>query len=390
VSDLAQTIDRYRQYLDADPRNATLWVAYGDALHRAGLLDRAEAAYRSSLEIEPQNAVASARLASVEISRQNFSGAEGLLRTLIESGEADAALRFNLALTQYYQRRFDEALANFESLTADAQHGAEAAYYVISCLHNLLREDEAIARGETLLARFPGPRLRGYLALVLLDAQRASEAYELARQALREEPQNADAAAVLGTHALEQQRIEDADRLLRLVATREPNNVRAWQGLALGALHRGEHEVAIDHLKKAIATDPENLASYITLGWVYVTRHDYERGAQAFSDGIEVDRTEAELHGGLATALVFQRRFDAAKREIALALRLNAACFGALFARSILLKLAGKHEHATKLVEQILQRSMRPDAPTPLDSLLDYWKRHPGNTGRGRGAPREH
>jgi cytochrome c-type biogenesis protein CcmH/NrfG len=390
MNELAQKVDRYRQYVEADPRNATLWIAYGDVLHRAGLIDRAESAYRSGLEIDPRNVIANGRLATLEISRQNFSGAEEMLRKLIDSGEQEPALRFNLALAQYYQRRFEEALAQFEALTLDAQIGSEAAYYVISCLHNLLREEEAIVRGELLLARFPGPRLRGYLALVHLDAQRATEAYELARQALREQPDNTDAAAVLATHALEEQRIDEADRLLRLVSTREPTNVRALQGLGLGALHRGEHEIAISHLTRAIEADPQNLASYITLGWVHVTRHDYANGERVFRDGIVVDGNEAELHGGLATALVFQRMFDEAKREISVALRLAPACFGALFARSILLQLAGKQELATKLVAQILQRSMRPGAPTPLDSLLDYWKRHPAPSGQRKGAHREH
>ena len=391
MTELAQKIDRYQRYLEADPRNATLWVAYGDVLHHAGLLDRAETAYRSCLALEPDSAVAASRLASVEISRQNFAGAEQILQQLIDGGEHDSAVLLNLALALYYQRRFAEALSRLEPLTAaEGSIGAQAAYYLISCLHNLLREDEAIERGQVLLARFPGPRLRGYLSLVLLDAQRATEAYELARQALREDPENTDASAVLATHALEEQRIADADRLLRLVATREPTNVRAWQGMALGALHRGDHEAALGHLKQAIATDPANLASYITLGWVHMTRHDYAAADRAFRDGIAIDRTEAELHGGLACALVFQREFDAAKREISVALKLNPHSFGALFARSILLQLGGKPELATKLVSQILQRSMRPDAPTPLDSLLDYWKQRSRSGPTDGRARRDH
>jgi len=376
MSELAQKIDRYQRYLDAD---------------RAGLLDRAALAYRSSLELEPQSAVASGRLAAVEISKQNFTGAEEILQRLIGAGERDPALLFNLALALYYQRRFEEALARFEPLTEIEQVAVDARYHVLSCLHNLLREEEAIARGEAFLAQSPAPKVRGYLALILLDAQRAPEAYEAARQTLRDEPDNTDAAAVLATHELEQQRVEDADRLLQLVLTREPTNIRAWQGLALGALHRREHEVAIEHLQRAIAIDPQNLASHITLGWVQLTRHDYASAERAFRAGIESDRNEAELHGGLASALVFQHEFDEAKREIALALRLDRHSFGALFARSILLRLSGKDDLATKLVAQILQRSMRPDAPTPLDSLLAYWRRNSQSApARRRGARHEH
>lgn len=374
MREVESAIARFQKYVDKDPSNAMLWIAFGDALHKAGLLDRAESAYANALELQPDGAIVPGRLAMVEISRQNFAAAEKILRRLIDEGAEDPILRFNLGLTLYYQRRFNEALALFETLANVAACSTEARYHLLSCLHNMNREAEAIARGEEFLGSAPSTRVRGYLALVHLDAQQMPQAYELARQTLKDQPTNSDAAAVLATHALENQEMEQADRLLQVVLAKEPHNVRAWQGLALSALHRSQHEVAIRHLQRAIDGDRSNLASYITLGWVYATRHDYENAERIFRAGIEVDGSEAELHGGLATTLVFKRQFEQAKKEVSVALRLNRQCFGAAFASSIMLKLAGKQEAATRIIEQLLSTSVRPDAPTPLQSLFKYWK----------------
>jgi Flp pilus assembly protein TadD len=366
LKNVDQAIERYERYLQADPRNTTLWIALGDVLHGAGLFDRAEQAFRSSLEIEPTNTVAWGRMAAVEISRGHFESAEAMLRQMIAQGENQSAVLYNLALTLYLQRKFEAALDLFD-----------ARYRLLSCLHNLDRTAEGIARGEAFLQQADSAKLRGYLALIYLDAFQMNEACEHARAALKMEPNNADAAAVLGTHAIETQRIDEAEHLLQLVATQEPNNVRAWQGLALAALYREQHEQALGHLQRAIVSDPKNLGNYITLGWTHLTRHDYANAERAFRQGIDIDRNEAELHGGLATALVFQNRQEEARSEIARALGLEKQCFGAHFARSIQLRLSGKEDKAVRLVEQILQTRMRADGSSLLESLVDHWKRRP-------------
>lgn len=379
MNDAAQAITRFEQYVQADPRNVELWIRFGDVLHRAGLFDRARSAFATSLELRPNHPVSRSRLASVELSRGNFATAEAVLRQLIAEGETGPAIAYNLALTLYYQQQFNEALQRFEELCVSGPHAADAMYYVVSCLHNLQREDEAIARCEAFLRQGPAsPKLRGYLALVQMDAARMTEACEQARQVLSEQPDNTDAAAVLGTHAIEMQQMDEAENFLQVVAAREPNNVRGWQGLGLIALHREQHDLAVRHLERALTTDPANTGTITTLGWTHLVRHDYLTAEQTFRRGMEIDRNDAELHGGLATALVFQRRHDEARREIVLAFGLDKHCFGAVFARSILLRLDGREQLSTRLLANMFQRSVRADGPSLADALVTYMKRSGG------------
>jgi Flp pilus assembly protein TadD len=368
-----QQVARFERYVEVDPQNATLWVSYGDALHGAGLFDRAEQAFRKSLQLSPGNTVPMARLAAVDISRQNFASAERALRELLQAGEADPALRYNLGLALYYQRRFGEAAEIFESL-AHSPAGADARYHLISCLHNLARLDEAAAVAEDFLREQSSTKLRGYLALVQMDASKMPEALAHARQVLQEQPDNPDAAAVMSTHHLEMQQPDEAQRYLQSLITREPQNVRGWQGLALTALYGQKHAEAIRYLERARDCDPANTGTLTTLGWTHLTRHDYPAAERVFREGLEIDRNDAELHGGLATALVFLRRIDEAKQEIAKALGLDKRCFGAVFAQSILLKLEGRDKLAEKVLGNMLQASPREGGRTLMAGLVEFWK----------------
>lgn len=387
MTDLGQQVARFERYVELDPDNATLWVGYGDALHRAGLLDRAEKAFGKSLQLDPTSSVATARLAAVQISRQEFAAAEQILRDLIAAGEQDPAVAFNLGLSLYYQRRFADALEVFERLSPSSSVD-DARYYLVSCLHNLGRLDEAVSRAEQFLAQRPAAKLRGYLALVQMDAGRMPDALAHARQTLQEQPDNPDAAAVLSTHCIETQQMDAAEPHLRALVSREPRNIRGWQGLALVALYRQQHDEAIGLLQRARECDPENTGTISTLGWVYITRHDYAQAERVFREGMGIDRNDAELHGGLATALVFQRHFDAAKQECARAFGLDKHCFGAVFAQSIMLKLEGREQLATRLFAHMLQSSARSGGPSLLDALVAYWKQHGGTSPTRKPGPR--
>jgi Flp pilus assembly protein TadD len=386
MSDVDARIARFERYVELDPQNATVWVGYGDALHGAGLLDRAEEAFRKSLTLQPGNAVASARLAALDISRQNFTQAEHALRRLIDGGERHPVLRFNLGLALYYQRRFPEALEVFEGVAASPE-APDARYYLVSCLHNLASLDEGIARAEAFLAERTSPKLQGYLALMLMDAGRMDEALVHARAVIAEVPDNPDAAAVLGTDSLERLEMEEAERHLQALVGREPRNVRGLQGLALVALHRQQHDDAIAWLTRARESDPGITGTLATLGWVHLTRHDYAHSERIFREGLEVDRSDAELHGGLAAALLFQHRLDEARQEIAKAFGLDKHCFGATVAQSVLLRLEGRERVASKLFADMLASSTREGGPTLLDGMLTFMRRQAASSRRG--APKE-
>lgn len=390
MDDFAQQVARYESYLELDPNNATLWVAFGDVLHREGEFERAESTFQRALNIQPGNSIAKARIAAVAISRQHFERAESMLRELIAAGEQDHAVLFNLGLALYYQRRFDAALAVFEQVVG-VSRSVDARYHLLSCLHNLNRLGEAIDRGEQFLRRSSSADVEGLLALILMDEGRMEAAVAHAQVVARTHPDNADAAAVLSTHALENQEMREAGEHLQVLTAKEPRNLRGWQGLALIELHGQRHSEALRYLERARDCEPQNTGTLITMGWTHLTAHDYAQAERTFRAGLQIDRNDAELHGGLASALVMLRQFDEARQEVTRARRLDSNCFGAAFAESVLLRLSGNEQRSTQVMADLLNSSPRQGGATLLDGLMKYWSdrsRSASPTGRTSPGPK--
>jgi tetratricopeptide (TPR) repeat protein len=371
-NDVAQKIVRFKQYLAVDANNRDLWLAYGDLLHVSGQLSDAKNAFEKMLELTADDTVAQSRLASLLISSHDFAAAEEMLKKLIEGETADSALQFNLGLALYHQLQFEKAIVLFAELTAVDPVADSARYYLISCLHNLERNDEAIQRATEFLQERPTPKLRGYLALVQWDALALEDALAQANAVLREEPDNVDAAAVIGTYCIEQQRMDEAEQHLQRVTQREPNNIRGWQGLSLIALYRQQYAEAIAHIKKALEHAPDDVGNYNTLGWIYIITQQFIEAEQTFCRGLEIDRNAAEAHGGLAAALAYQNKIDAAKREIELACGLDKRCFGAQVAQSRILQALGQSKLAQETFANMLNAPLRGADTTLMDSLIHY------------------
>ncbi len=73
--------------------------------------------------------------------------------------------------------------------------------------------------------------------------------------------------------------------------------------------------------------------------------------------------------------LVWQNRRDEARREIAIARRLDPRGFGMVYARSVLLGIEGKREMAERLMTQGMERAVRPGGPTLIDSVRAFLRK---------------
>lgn len=363
--ELEVAISRFESYTKADPDNHLLWLELGDLHHRLSQFDQALASFEQALKLSPGLPAARSRIALVRISQHRFEEAEQDLKQLVDEGNNDPALLHNLGLAIYYQERWQDAQACFEAagaagLTAPTNYG-----YLARCLHYAGQMDEAIAAGRQWVAGANNPDSIGYLALLEMDNGNRAEASRLAAQALQADPNNTDAAIVAGNAAMEQQDAQAAGAHFNAVLASNPRSGRAWLGLGLTHLYNQQTEPGIEALKKAQQLMPDNSGTIVALGWARLTQQDFAGAEQSFREAIEADRGFAEAHGGLASALTFQRRFDEAKTAMQVADKLDRKNFGSLYARSIMLKLEGRSELASRLVAGALERPLE-GSDTPL------------------------
>lgn len=374
-----QTIARFEGYLKLDPNNVPLRIELGDLYHAAGRLDDARQCYDGVLGDEPDNAIARGRLANLAISEHRFADAEALLRTLHDdSGGADAALAHNLGLAVVYQKRWDEALALFEQARAAGLPGLHSQAYLTRTLHQMGNLERAIDECRVWLDAAGGSAdVEGYLALLEGDAGLDPHgALERARRVLARAPNNPDAAVVVATGHLERQEREPALALFERLTKRQPNNPRGWLGLGLVAMMDLRHDDAIRHLNRTLEIMPEDAATLVTLGWVYLCKMDGFTAEGIFRRAVVADPKLAEAHGGLASALAHQFQIDEAQREIRVARGLDKACFGAGYAKMLILEMKGKHEMASKVLAGYLSARPREDGLSGLEAAQIALARH--------------
>lgn len=377
AQELEQALERYQAYLKADPNNLLLWLHAGDLYHRAGRFDQATDCYQRCLHLAPGEIAARSRLASVMISQHRFPEAERALKELIDGGEADPALSYNLGLALFYQNHWQQACDHLNAALAKGLKTASVYIYLTRALHHLGRMEAALEACGRWVELANDADSKGYLALLEMDQGNGARALALAQEVLKEHPDQINAGLVAANAAVEQQEMPEGRRQFLAIIEKEPNHGRAWLGLGLIYLYERGYSQAIEALEKASRLMPDNPGTIVALAWARLAAKDAAGAEATFHHAIRADRNFAESHGGLASALALQGKVDRAKEAIKIAQRLDPACFGAAFANTILLKIAGKDARAKELLAKLLQQAPAPDAPALIEHLLTYAKKNP-------------
>jgi tetratricopeptide (TPR) repeat protein len=247
--------------------------------------------------------------------------------------------------------------------------------YLTRTLHHLGNTREAIELCSQWVEQAKSSASNGYLALLEMDDGNMPRAQELAQQVLARDPENNDAAVVVGTWSVEAQEMEQAERLFEGILHRQPNNPRAWLGLGLVRMYQQKHSEAIPALERAGQLMPRNVGTIVALGWAHLAARDVVNAEKVFHDAVAADHNFAEAHGGLASALALQAKVKEAQTAALVANRLNSANFGAKFAQSVLLTIHGKTGAAQRLLSHVLEHAPTPDSKTLIEHLRLYGAR---------------
>lgn len=374
--ELEVAIGRFESYLKADPDNQLLLLELGELHHRLSDFVQALDCFRQALALSPGLPAARSAIARVLLSQQQFEAAERELKQLVDEGDRDPALLHNLGLAIFYQDRYEDALPCFDA-AAKAGLGAPSNYaYLARCLHHAGQMDQALEAGrQWVAASSETPASIGYLALIEHDRGNRAEATELAARALAADPRNQDAALVVGTAAMEQQDPQAAAAHFSGVLDQNPQSGRAWLGLGIAQLYEQQPARGIDSLLKAQHLMPDSSGTIVALAWARLSQQDFSGAEQSFREAIAADRGFAEAHGGLASALVFQNRFDEARQAIKVADKLDRENFGSVYARSIMLKLEGRDERANRLVAGALDKPLEASGKPLIDYVRTFAER---------------
>jgi Flp pilus assembly protein TadD len=345
-----------QEFLRQDPTNWRLRAEVFDAALTAGELESARTLVESALGERPSDASWIHRQAVLMLARGEHPQAQAVLESLIASGRGEPAIRHNLALALFSQGQYGRASEQLAPLLERQEDDATVAWTLwLRCQHRSGSIGEALEtfRGGALQRRIPLDAW-GVASLMAVDVGRFNDARAWCQRALQQQPDQMEALAARGALELAAEDPQAALGWFGRALEVRPDDGRTWSGLALAKMLVRDFAGADEAFGRATAGNLRHTGTWVAWGWCRLLRNDSEAARQVFEESVRLDRSFGEGHGGLAVALLQLGRGEEAKRELQIALRLDAKGLGARYAQALLSGEARDPARLSRLSETVL------------------------------------
>lgn len=160
------------------------------------------------------------------------------------------------------------------------------------------------------------------------DYVEAQAAYE---EALRLEPDQAQATAALGTCYLKNRQVRKAHDLLADFLARHPENFAVRLVLARTLIRETDFDAAAVELRRVLTTDPDNLLAHYNLGFMAYRSRRYDEAVEQLQRTIALRPNHPEAHYTLGLTYMAQGRNSDAVAELQKAIEIDPRHVGAHF-----------------------------------------------------------
>ncbi len=216
-------------------------------------------------------------------------------------------------------------------------------------------------------------------AVIALNNGRPKEAEQIAGDALKADPNDAQALHMFGYALLMQNRAEDAIALLEPVA-RARRDPEIDTQLAIAFRRLGRNEDALSRLKRATKRRPPFAAAFHELGSLLLSMKRHDEAIEALSRGLEIAPMLPDLSIQIGYVFLECRKFPDAKAAFARALGVAPDSADALYGLAKAHLRLGEYRPAAGYFRRCLMRTPD-DAGTWLDlghCLLETGERDAG------------
>lgn len=322
-ANMIQAAQEAQAALEIDPSNLRAQMLRGSALLREGNFDEAGFVLGRLAQQVPQSADVRLELAYVALNKRRYAEAEaefkkildthpkewravaGLVDTDLAQNRPDHALsrleeeldrshgaapvRYMMASTALRTGRYNVAIENFRQLadqslnTIDPHLQLADVYRLKGDLHNAITTLQKAA-----LLKPADPRPPASLPLVLEMANRKDEAKAMARRALLQRPDAADAMNNLAFLLAETgDNLDDALKLARQAVSKEPNNPAYLDTLGYIYLKRDKNDEAIEIFNRLIRSYPNDPTCAYHLGMALYQKGDTTRARSQLTHALD-------------------------------------------------------------------------------------------------------
>ncbi|MFM1977382.1 MAG: hypothetical protein RL145_2228 [Pseudomonadota bacterium] len=360
-------LDQLLSYLQIDPQNIALLEDTAQAAANCHDVPTTSVMIERLKALGPLSIAMRALEGRLLMGSGRFEEAVKLYRGLLEQLPDDTGAKSSLAWALVQIGQIEAALVHLDEDTTAVW--PQAAELRLRLLHSTGAFDQAEAELQSLIAFHP--QHEGLLAaasVLSIDLENSEVARDLAQRA----GDQADAHATLGLLNLDAVEIDAAESQFERALQQKPDLARAWIGKGLVAMARNSPQDAILPLARGAEIFGDHLGTWIALGWAELLSGDQMGAERTFHRALDLDRTFAESHGSLAVIEALKGNFDAARRGVETAMRLDASSFSGVFASVLIATAQGREDAAQKIFDRALDTPVQANGPTLREMISRF------------------
>lgn len=296
--------------------NADDLVDIGEAHHKAGQLQEAEACYREALIIDPGHPGALYYLSNIAYEDGRLSFAAQLVEELLRGEPNDAEawhLLGQIACRQMNHPRAIECLKKAVMI----EPNYSVAYYSLATVLNEQKEfDAAVVNYQKAIALAPTfvEALRD-LGNLFYAQRKFDEAVKTYRQAISAKPDFKLAYEGVGSILLVQEKWDEAIAIYHKALAENAGSALVHVGLGLAQSRKNQNDEAIVNYERAISLDPSCLLAYVHLGNLLQQQGKYQEAVVSYEQALQLNPQDKNLLSKLAYILLNRlREFDKAAK----------------------------------------------------------------------------
>ena len=156
---------------------------------------------------------------------------------------------------------------------------------------------------------------------------------------------------------LQQSRYDQAEKELRQLLANDPDDAQAHALLAFSLAHQDKLEEAESSARQAIQLAPDHPYCHYCLGVIKIQKDDLVNARQAIEEAIRLDPEDSDYHGLRALIYLRAQRWQEALEAANEGLTHDPTHQGCLNHRAMALVKLNRHEEAHQTIGQALQRN---------------------------------
>jgi tetratricopeptide (TPR) repeat protein len=340
---------RYRQILQGAPADSTVWYLLGSACQTQGKLDDAVLCYEEALRWRPEFVEVLTNLGLVYRFQGRAGEAMACYRKALAINPAFSAAHNNLGLTLLDERKWAEAAARFQEAVRLDPNNAEARYN----LGTALEEQRKLLGVDSQAAAYYEQAVQSF------DQGRLDDAVAALQQALRVQPDYAEAYSKLGSTYFRQGRHDEAAASYRQAIAIKPASSAFHRDLGSVLVAQGKFQEAEAVCREAVGLQPADPGSHNTLGTALAGQRNLVKAAESFREALRLEpKFHPALHNlGRVLATQFRRTQAIERYREAIRLAPDVAEYHLSLGRAF--HVQGKPEEAVKCYRRALE--LKPD-----------------------------